>query len=53
MGISTYTQDAESAVYKIFLSRLNGFKGISLFSYEVHKDSLEWFNPILESIEEP
>ena len=53
MGISTYNQDAESVVDKIFLSRINGFEGISLFSYEVHKEDFEWFIPILESIEEP
>jgi len=53
MGISVYNQSAESAVDKIFLARLNGFNGISIFSYGVHKDNLDWFNPILESMKEP
>ena len=53
MGISTYNQDAESVIDKIFLSRLNGFNKISIFSYESHKNNLEWFNPIVESINEP
>lgn len=53
MGISVYNQSAESAVDKIFLTRLNGFNGISIFSYGVHKNNLEWFDPILESMQEP
>ena len=50
MGVAAYNQDAESVVDKIFLTRLNEFKGISIFSYGVHKDNLEWFNPVLESL---
>ena len=53
MGISVYNQTAESAVDKIFLTRLNQFNGISLFSYGVHKDSLEWFAPVIKSMQEP
>ena len=53
MGISTYNQNAETVSDKIFLSRLEGFNGISIFSYNTHKDSLEWFDPIVESIKEP
>ena len=53
MGIATYNQSPESIIDKIFLSRLNGFNGISLFSYESHKNDLNWFQPILESMKEP
>ena len=50
MGVAAYNQDTESVVDKIFLTRLNEFNGISIFSYGVHKDNLEWFNPVLESL---
>ena len=50
MGIAVYNQSPESAVDKIFLARLNEFNGISIFSYGAHKNNLEWFNPILESL---
>ena len=49
LGISTYNQDAQSAADKILLARLNGFKGISIFSYDTHKNDLEWFNPVVEA----
>jgi len=50
IGISTYNQDAQSASDKVLLSRLNGFKGVSIFSYDAHKDNLEWFNPIIKAL---
>ena len=50
MGIATYNQNSDSVLDKIFISNLNGFNQISLFSYESHKDSIDWFNPIIESI---
>ena len=50
MGIATYNQNSDSVLDKIFISNLNGFSQISLFSYESHKDSLDWFSPIIESI---
>ena len=50
MGVSTYNQDAQSAADKILLSRLNGFKGISVFSYDAHKNNLDWFQPIIEAL---
>lgn len=53
MGIAVYNQSAESAIDKIFLTRLNEFNGICIFSYGTHKKNLEWFNPILESMKEP
>ena len=50
MGVSTYNQDAQSAADKILLSRLNGFRGISVFSYDSHKNNLKWFQPITEAL---
>ena len=50
MGISTYNQDVQSAIDKILLTRLNGFKGISIFSYDSHKNNLEWFDPLIEAL---
>ena len=50
LGISTYNQDAQSAADKILLSRLNGFKGISIFSWNSHKNNIDWFIPINEAL---
>ena len=53
MGVSTYNQDAQSAADKILLSRLNGFRGISVFSYDSHKNNLKWFQPVTEALGTP
>ena len=53
MGVSTYNQDAQSAADKILLSRLNGFRGVSIFSYDSHKNNLEWFQPVTEALGVP
>ena len=50
MGISTYNQDSQSATDKILLTRLNGFRGVSIFSYDSHKNNLKWFQPITEAL---
>ena len=50
MGLATYNQDSQSVSNKIFISRMNGFKGISIFSYDSHKNNLEWFDPIINSM---
>ena len=50
MGVSTYNQDAQSVADKILLSRLNGFRGISVFSYDSHKNNLKWFQPVTEAL---
>ena len=50
MGVATYNQDAQSAADKILLSRLNGFRGISVFSYDAHKNNLEWFQPVTDAL---
>ncbi len=46
MGIATYNQDAQSAADKILLARLNNFKGVSIFSWDAHKNNLDWFDPV-------
>ena len=53
IGISTYNQDAQSAADKILLTRLNGFRGVSIFSWDSHKNNLEWFQPINEALGQP
>ena len=50
MGVATHNQDAQSAADKILLSRLNGFKGVSIFSYDSHKNNLEWFKPVTKAL---
>ncbi len=52
MGIATYNQDAQSSADKILLTRLNGFKGVSVFSYDSHKNNLDWFKPVIEAFGE-
>jgi len=53
MGVSTYNQDAQSAADKILLARLNGFQGISVFSWDSHKNNVDWFKPIIEALGVP
>ena len=53
MGVSTYNQDAQSAADKILLARLNGFNGVSIFSYDSHKNNLDWFQPVTEALGQP
>ena len=50
MGVSTYNQDAQSAADKILLARLNGFQGISVFSWDSHKNNVDWFKPVTEAL---
>ena len=53
MGIATYNQDAQSSADKILMTRLNGFYGVSIFSYDSHKNNLEWFIPVIEALGSP
>jgi len=53
IGVSTHNQDAQSAADKILLARLNGFHGVSIFSWNSHKDNLDWFLPITEALGQP
>ena len=53
IGISTHNQDAQSAADKILLARLNGFKGVSIFSWDSHKNNLDWFQPINDALGHP
>jgi uncharacterized lipoprotein YddW (UPF0748 family) len=53
IGISTFNQDSQSAADKILLSRLNGFKGVSIFSWNSHKNNLDWFKSINDALGKP
>ena len=50
MGIAVYNQNALDARDKIKYSKFTGFSGISIFSYDAHKDNQEFFVPIVEEI---
>ena len=49
IGIAAYNQEAKSVVDKINISKLNGFNGISIFSYNAHEEDLNWFEPIIRT----
>ena len=53
MGIATYNQNSEQASDKILIARLNGFSGISIFSYNAHENNLDWFLPLIDAMEYP
>ena len=53
IGISTFNQDAQSAADKVLLARLNGFSGVSIFSWNSHKNNLDWFKSINDALGEP
>mgnify|MGYP001175760071 FL=1 len=53
IGISTFNQDAQSAADKVLLSRLNGFSGVSIFSWNSHKNNLDWFKSINDALGKP
>ena len=53
MGIATYNQNSEQASDKILITRLNGFSGISIFSYNAHENNLDWFLPLIDAMEYP
>ena len=53
IGVSTHNQDAQSVADKILLARLNGFHGVSIFSWNSHKDNLDWFLPVTEALGQP
>lgn len=50
MGIAVYNQDALSARDKIRYTRITGFKGMSIFSYDAQKDNPDFFVPLREEI---
>ena len=53
MGIATYNQDNEMAADKVLLARMNGFSGVSIFSYNSHRYNLAWFQPLLDVMGSP
>ena len=46
MGIGCYNQPVDDVVDKISLVKMYGFGGISLFSFDNHKNDLDWFYPL-------
>lgn len=51
MGVSIYNQGFNQVSDKIYISYLNDFKGVSLFSFDNKKDDLYWFDNILDIFE--
>ena len=51
MGVSIYNQDFHQVADKIYISYLNNFKGVSLFSFDNKKNDLIWFDDILDIFE--
>ncbi|MBC8174655.1 MAG: family 10 glycosylhydrolase [Candidatus Marinimicrobia bacterium] len=50
MGIATYNQDALDARDKVRYTKVTGFSGISVFSYDSHKNNLDFFTPVIIDI---
>ncbi|MDP6456032.1 MAG: family 10 glycosylhydrolase [Candidatus Marinimicrobia bacterium] len=50
MGISVFNQSSLDSRDKIHYSRVTGFQGISLFSYDSRKDDLNYYLPIVEEM---
>lgn len=50
MGIAAYNQNAMDARDKIRYTRVVGFSGVSIFSYDSHKNQPEFFLPLVEEI---
>ena len=50
MGIAVYNQDALDARDKIKYTKITGFPGISIFSYDSRKDDPDYFLPIVEEM---
>lgn len=46
MGIGCYNQSVDNVIDKISLVKMHGFGGISLFSFDNHKNELDWFYPL-------
>ena len=50
IGISTFNQSPNSISNKILISRLDGYNNFSIFPYDIVKDTINWYNPIYETI---
>ncbi|MFQ6673796.1 MAG: glycoside hydrolase family 10 protein [Fidelibacterota bacterium] len=50
MGIAVYNQDALDARDKVRYAKVTGFSGISIFSYDAHKNDPDFFRPIVDEI---
>lgn len=50
MGIAVYNQNALDARDKVKYTKITGFPGIAIFSYDSHKDNPAFFRPIIKEI---
>ena len=51
MGVSIYNQGFNQVSDKIYISYINDFKGVSLFSFDNKKEDIYWFDNILDIFE--
>ena len=50
IGINSSNDNPISISNKILLSRLQGYEHFSIYSYDIDKDTLNWYSPIFKSI---
>ena len=50
IGISVFNQNQTEISNKILLSRFEGFKKFALFPYELEKDTINWYEPIYNTL---
>ena len=50
-GISVFNQPQSSVSNKIMYSRLDGYNNFTLFPYNMTKDTLNWYEPIYETLD--
>ncbi|MBC8198334.1 MAG: family 10 glycosylhydrolase [Candidatus Marinimicrobia bacterium] len=46
MGIGCYNQSVDDVIDKVSLVKMHSFGGISIFSFDNHKNELKWFYPL-------
>ena len=51
IGISVFNQPQSSVSNKIMYSRLDGYNNFTLFPYNLTKDTLNWYEPIYETLD--
>ena len=50
VGINSFTDNPLSLSNKILLSRLQGYKNFCIYTYNLEKDTLNWYSPIFKSL---
>ena len=50
IGLNLFNDDPITLSNKILLSRLQGYENFSLYTYNVEKDTLNWYSKIFKSI---